>query len=270
MPFCEIGGVTAYHGDCLDVMPMLPDGCADMILCDLPYGATVCRWDTVIPFEPLWEQYRRLIKPNGTIVLTATQPFTSALVMSNPKWFRYDWAWIKNRSTNFVHAQRQPLRKHEQVLVFYGAQPTYNAQGLRRYGKVEKPRYGEAHPTGERIFRQKNQTPYLREYTGYPTTELRFDIEPERFHPTQKPVALFEYLIRTYTNPGEMVLDNCAGSGTTGIAALNTGRRAVLIEKEAEYCEVIRTRLQDRQPSLFETAAALRDRVRGTLSEGDG
>ena len=243
--------VELLQGDCLELMPTLPDGCADMILCDLPYGTTACKWDSVIPFAPLWEQYRRLIKPNGAIVLTASQPFTSALVMSNPKWFRCEWVWHKSNGGGFLNANRQPLKRHESVLVFAPAQPTYNPQ------KIEgKPYACRRAAAGGTTFDQ-SVAGWITKNDGdrHPTTVQYFPNETG-LHPTQKPAALFEYLIRTYTHPGELVLDNCAGSGTTGVAALNTGRLATLIEREPEYCDIIRRRIAEatEQPELLKAA----------------
>ena len=247
--------VELLQGDCLELMPTLPDGCADMILCDLPYGTTACKWDSVIPFEPLWEQYRRLIKPGGVIVLTASQPFTAALVMSNPKWFRYELVWDKvNRYTGYMQANVAPLRRHENVLIFGLGAGTYNKQYRNGIPYRAKRTGGKGKHYGD--------TAALRLDTNNdgrhnPCTVLPFEGDIKRemgLHPTQKPVALFEYLIRTYTHPDELVLDNCAGSGTTGVAALNTGRRAILIEREPEYCDIIRRRLADTQPELMRAA----------------
>ena len=282
------------HGDCLELMKDIPDKSIDMILCDLPYGTTACKWDTVIPFrehykfrgktidgfcsiddmqtheiedfynylrykriigkeetwyhiedelkasykpEGLWDLYERIIKDNGAIVLTASQPFTSALVMSNIKMFKYEWIWGKNNSTGFQLAKKMPLKKHENIPVFYKKQCTYKPQGLIKFNKINKRggigqnwRDGMAHE-------------YLQEYTNYPTQTISFSKEAKTTHPTQKPVALFEYLIKTYTNEGDLVLDNCAGSGTTAIACLNTNRNYILIEQEQEYIDVCNERI---------------------------
>ncbi|MFA6690277.1 MAG: site-specific DNA-methyltransferase, partial [Sphaerochaetaceae bacterium] len=206
-------------GDCLERMKEIHDGSVDMILCDLPYGTTACKWDVIIPFEPLWAEYRRVCKKNAAIVLTASQPFTSALVMSNAEWFKYCWTWVKTNVTGFANAKKQPLSVVEDVCVFYGRQCVYNPQGVKR---LDQPRV-RTKDTGDIMGKTGFKDGYVQEFTDYPKNLL--DVASERGdHPTQKPVALFEYLIRTYTNEGEVVLDNCAGSGTTGVACANTKR----------------------------------------------
>lgn len=217
-----------WHGDCLELMRDIPDGSVDMILCDLPYGTTQNKWDSVIPFEPLWEQYWRVIKQNGAVVLTAAQPFTSALIMSQVDAFKYVWYWRKNRATNVLNAKKMPLRDTEEICVFGGS--AYNPQGL-----IYKPEPSRNSKTDGSNYGTGTTKAYIREYTNYPKQTLEFDVVQRVVHPTQKPVALFEYLIKTYTNPGETVLDNCAGSGTTAIAALNTGRGYICIERDDEY-----------------------------------
>lgn len=225
---------------------MLPDKSVDMILCDLPYGTTACKWDTIIPFEPLWAQYTRIIKPKGAIVLTASQPFTSALVMSNVKWFKYEWIWDKVLPSGFQNSRNIPMKRHENVCVFYDKKPTYNPQMVAR----EKPRKN-VQPKTQSLSNRMTSTKKTGEVWfnthRFPTSLLSFSNADRtvgnHVHPTQKPVALFEYLIKTYTNPGDLILDNCAGSGTTGIAAINTDRAAILIEKEADYCVKIRNRV---------------------------
>jgi len=238
--------------DCLEGMKLIPDKSVDMILCDLPYGTTACKWDTIIPFEPLWEQYKRIIKDNGAIVLTASQPFTSALVMSNIKMFKYEWVWLKNRITGFANAKKQPLRNYEDVLVFSKERTNYFPQKLIRIDKKcknGKSVGGESLRTSIDDSKNKGSLrtegkEYIQEFTGYPKQTLT-DIkeDAEKLHPTQKPVALFEYLINTYTNEGDLVLDNCAGSGTTGVACKNLNRNYILIEKEPEYIKIINKRL---------------------------
>lgn len=218
---------TLYRGDCLDVMQTIPDRSVDMILCDLPYGTTQNKWDSVIPFDALWLHYARICR--GAVVLTASQPFTSTLVMSNPGSFRYQWVWCKTRAVGHLNAKKMPMNAHEDVLVF-GRGP-YNPQGLVPHGKINKrsksgDNYGKA------------GTSNFAEFTNYPSTLLTFQHDAERLHPTQKPVALMEYLIRTYTNEGETVLDNCMGSGTTGIACVNTGRDFIGIEREPKYFDI--------------------------------
>jgi site-specific DNA-methyltransferase (adenine-specific) len=229
-----------YHGDCLEVMKEINNKSIDMILCDLPYGTTELHWDSIIPLDKLWQQYERIIKDNGAIVLTASQPFTTILNHSNLKLFRYEWIWIKNNSTGFQLANKMPLKRHENISVFYKKLPTYNPQGLKPYGKVNKR--GKA-GNGGHLAHECNE--YVQQFTNYPTQLLEFPYDKEKFHPTQKPVALFEYLIKTYTNKGDLVLDNCIGSGTTTIAALNTNRDFIGIEKELKYVEIANKRIQD-------------------------
>jgi len=240
---------TVIHGDCLEVMKDIPDKSIDMILCDLPYGTTACKWDTIIPFEPLWEQYKRIIKDNGAIVLTASQPFTSALVMSNIKMFKYEWVWEKSRTVGFLNAKNAPMKKHESILVFSKGNTAncnknnmlYFPQGLIKINKHSKSVYQKNNSiVGNRPSRTKD---YIAKYSGYPNSILKINNESKQLHPTQKPVALFEYLIKTYTKEGDLVLDNCAGSGTTGVACINTNRNFILIEKEQEYIDIINQRL---------------------------
>jgi len=233
------------QGDCLEVMKGIPDKSIDMILCDLPYGTTKNKWDSIIPFEPLWEQYKRIIKDNGAIVLTSAQPFTTSLINSNKEMFRYDLIFEKTLGSGFLNAKRMPMRYHEEVLLFYKKLPTYNpimGEGVRKKGinksKDNGSNYGK-------------KTKFDYEYddmgTRYPKSIIKFSTgnrTKNQFHPTQKPVALFEYLIKTYTNEGDLVLDNCAGSGTTGVACKNLNRNFILIEKEPEYIDIINKRLQ--------------------------
>ena len=230
-----------YLGDCLILMKEIPDYSIDMILCDLPYGTTACKWDTIIPFEPLWAQYKRIIKDNGAIVLTGSQPFTSALIMSNPDMFRYEWVWDKKRTTNFVNANRMPLKQHENICVFYKKQSIYNPQFI--YDGIKRNRTPQSKSSNvvcvtqfidHRQYDKHFPKSIIVEYSGY---------NKEKFHPTQKPVALFEYLIKTYTNEGDLVLDNCAGSGTTGVACKNLNRRYILMEKDPTYVSMIKKRL---------------------------
>jgi len=242
-----------HEGDCLEIMPTLPDKSIDMILCDLPYGTTACKWDTVIPFEPLWVQYERLIKDNGAIVLTASQPFTTTLINSNPSLFRYCWYWKKKYSTGFMNANKMPLRNVEEVVVFYRRLPTYRPQDVVAVNRKQARRRDKATTIYNDMGLKEGE--YTQEFTNYPSQVLEFGKEGNSVHPTQKPVALFEYLIRTYTQPGDLILDNCAGSGTTGIAAENLGRNSIMIEKEPKYCELIRKRMADRQQTIFEKGA---------------
>lgn len=233
-------------GDCLEIMRDLPDGCVDMILCDLPYGTTACKWDSVIPFAGMWAQYKRIVKKDGAIVLTASQPFTTALAWSNLAAFKYQWVWLKERPSNPQLAKIQPLKVHEDVLVFSFGKVPYVPQGLveipedRR--KVHKP---EANTLGHCVRKE-----YVQTHTGYPKSTLTFKSE-RGLHPTQKPVALMDYMVRTYTNEGGIVLDNCMGSGTTGVACANTNRHFIGIEQDPNYFKIATERIQ----RAFDTSA---------------
>lgn len=219
-------------------MKRIPDKSVDMILADLPYGTTRNKWDSIIPLDLLWEQYERIIKDNGAIVLFGSQPFTTALNNSNMKLYRYEWIWIKNNSAGFQLANKRPMKKHEIISVFYNKQPTYNPQGLQPYGKVNK-RGSMGDNWGEMSSNQ-----YTQKYTNYPTQLLEYSYDKEKLHPTQKPVALLEYLIKTYTNDGETVLDNVMGSGTTAIAAINTNRNFIGFELDETYFKIANDRIE--------------------------
>ena len=223
-------------------MKEIPDGSIDMILCDLPYGTTNCKWDYVISFSDLWEQYKRIAKPNAAVVLFSAQPFTTKLIQSNLKQFRYCWYWKKSNVTGGIFCKYQPMRCIEDICVFYRKMPTYNPQGLKR---LDKPIRHEPIKGGQVLHKKKN--PSIQTHTGYPKHILEFSGvnvgSKERFHPTQKPVDLLEYLIKTYTNPGETVLDNCMGSGSTGVAAMNTGRKFIGIEMDEKYFEIAKRRI---------------------------
>ena len=244
-------------GDCLKIMPNIPDKSIDMILCDLPYGTTACKWDTIIPFEPLWKQYKRMIKDNGAIVLTASQPFTSLLIVSNLKMFKYCWEWDKVVGSNFVNSKKMPLKVYEEILIYYKKQPIYNPQMVLR--NINNHRISGKSKLEKNNINNIKQLENIKsnEYM-YPTTKIeinRLNNELNSkyvFHPTQKPVALFEYLIKTYTNKGDLVLDNCAGSGTTGVACKNLGRKFILIEKEEKYIEIIQKRINAIPETLFD------------------
>ena len=232
------------QGCCLELMQTLPDHSVDMILCDLPYGTTRCSWDSAIPFDDLWAAYRRVVKPNGAIVLFSAQPFTSALVMSNPKMFKYEIIWRKTTPTGYLNAKKQVMRSHENILVFYSKQPTFNPQ--KTYGHARKVSTA-AHKRNSRkaeVYGEYRPATY-DSTERYPTSVLTFsrDSQKSALHPTQKPVELCEWLIKTFTNPGELVLDNCAGSGSTGIACMRAGRDYILMEKEQKYVEVINRRI---------------------------
>jgi site-specific DNA-methyltransferase (adenine-specific) len=221
---------TFHHADCFDVLPTIPSQSIHMILTDLPYQSTRNRWDRQIDLSALWREYKRIIKPNGAIALCAQTPFDKVLGCSNLDWLRYEWIWRKPNGTGHLNAKRMPLKIHENILIFYEKLPTYNPQW--RKGKPytitsgsHSENYGEYSP----IATTNDGEHY------YPVSTLDFPRDKERLHPTQKPVGLFEYLIRTYTNEGETVLDNCAGVGTTAIAARNTGRRWLCVENDSEY-----------------------------------
>lgn len=226
----QIGRGRFMLGDCLERMREIPDGSVDMILCDLPYGTTQNKWDAVIPFDPLWREYWRVAKPNAAVVLTAQCPFDKALGASQLQHLKYEWLWVKPNGTGFLNAKKQPLKNVENVLVFYRQQPTYNPQmrtGFKPYIAKQgrkSSNYGNVEPDHVTV----------SDGSRYPISTVEFNAE-KGIHPTQKPVALFEYLIRTYTDEGMTVLDNCAGSGTTAIAAERTGRNWICIERDETY-----------------------------------
>lgn len=232
------------NGDCMKLMKELPAGSVDLILCDPPYSTTACKWDSALPFGPLWAEYDRLLKPNGAAVLFSAQPFTTQLIQSNRRAFRYCWYWLKNQPTGFTFARYQPMRKIEEVCVFYKNMPTYNPQGLQLV-KNAKPKRRLA-PQGEHIYKMDT---LLQEYTprfkNYPKNVLQFNTE-RGYHPTQKPVPLLEYLVRTYTNEGDTVLDNCMGSGSTGVAVQRVGGRHFIgIEQSPVYFEIAQQRIKE-------------------------
>lgn len=240
--------ITLIHGDCLEEMKNIPDGSIDMVLTDPPYGTTACKWDEIIPFEPMWEQLKRIIKQNGAIIMTASQPFTSKLVMSNLKMFKYEWVWEKERPTNPLLCKKQPPKYHENIIVFYEKQPTFNPTKVKRKEenkrnnkvrnykddtKTDTGKYGEMVLSGS--------DDYI-----YQSNILRIPMQ-RGLHPTQKPVALMEYLIKTYTNEGDTVLDFTMGSGTTGVACKNLNRNFIGIELDKEYFEIATKRIADTQ-----------------------
>jgi site-specific DNA-methyltransferase (adenine-specific) len=262
-----------YQGDCLLEMNKIADGSVDLILCDLPYGTSdrkgienkgdnrILSWDTVIPLHQLWEQYRRVLKPTGAVVLTADQPFTSQLVVSNLEWFKYEWIWKKKKTTGFLHANARPMKETEDVLVFssLGASGcskkanknmTYNPQGLIEKNVKKKnsaKRLGNFLHNPEHMGKNNkllHETEYEQKYTNYPSEIIEFGLDKNMVHPTQKPVALMEYLINTYSNQGETVLDNCMGSGTTGVACMNTNRNFIGIEMDEEYFSIAKKRIE--------------------------
>jgi site-specific DNA-methyltransferase (adenine-specific) len=254
-----------YQGDCLELMKQIEDKSVDMILCDLPYGVTACSWDVIIPLDKLWFEYKRIIKNKGIIILTATQPFASMLIMSNLEMFKYEWIWHKNTTSGFALAKKQPMRNHENILVFYRNQPTYNPiKELRDMSESSKKRM-EYDFTSEKGINQINNgikkfrfIPESKELC-YPKTVQKINNitnnDNGRFHPTQKPVALFEYLIKTYTNEGDLVLDNCIGSGTTAVACVNTKRNFIGIELSEEYCKIANKRIEEVKQEAMQSEA---------------
>ena len=232
-------------GDCLELMKDIPNGSIDMILADLPYGTTQNKWDVIIPLDKLWEQYERIIKDNGMICLTSAEPFTSTLITSNKKLFKYDLIWDKKLSSGFLNAKRMPLRRHEQILCFYKKLPIYNPEMVTR-GKVRKK--GITTETGKHTSNYgKFENSVVENNEYYPTSiiEVSNANRKDKLHPTEKPLELFEYLIKTYTNENDLVLDNTAGSGTTAIACLKTNRQFIVMEKEQKYYDIILKRVAD-------------------------
>ncbi len=237
--------INIQNGDCFDLMAEMADGSVDLILCDLPYGTTSNKWDSVLPLDKLWAEYERIAKPSAIIALTASQPFTSTLVVSNLKMFRHEWIWIKNRGSNFANTVREPMKEHESVLIFSKGKWTYNKQMQDRTGGgADRVKYNvafESASTNYREFegRKENKLPEQR----VPSSWQKFNCEVG-IHPTQKPVPLMAYLIRTYSNPGDLVLDNCMGSGTTGIAAIDEDRCFIGIEKDEGYFAKAKDRIE--------------------------
>lgn len=232
-----------YNMDCMDGMKLIDDKSIDMVLCDLPYGTTQCEWDTIIPFEPLWEQYNRIIKDNGAIVLFGSEPFSSYLRISNIKNYKYDWIWDKIKGTGFLNAKIQPMRNHELISVFYKKQCTYNPQMTQ--GHQLKKSFRSKHLQTDVYGEMKNDYQY-ESTERYPRSIQVFstDTQNSSLHPTQKPVALLEYLIKTYTHESEIVLDNCAGSCSTGVACHNTGRNFIGFEIDKTYFDMATKRLE--------------------------
>lgn len=236
------------HGDCLEKMKDIPDKSIDMILCDLPYGTTQNKWDSIIPLEPLWEQYERIIKDRGVIVLFAQTPFDKVLGASNLSLLKYEWIWEKNKATGHLNAKRMPMKAHENLLVFYKELPTYNPQGLveKSVPTISKGNRGtKPGGVGGSNYGTANKDA-IQTHSGYPRDVISFSVDMKaEFHPTQKPVALLEYLIKTYTLEGEIVLDNAMGSGSTGVACINTKRNFIGIEKDDKYFEIAKKRIEE-------------------------
>ena len=259
-----MGNCQLMFGDCLERMKEIPDGSIDMILCDLPYGTTDCSWDSKIPIDKLWEQYNRILKRQGSVLLFGTEPFSSYLRTSNIRHYKYDWIWKKNTCTGFQHSKNMPLKDFEIISVFSNAsmghisllgdnRMVYNPQGIIQINKKIK--------NGKRNFvnivgkRPSHKDEFIQEYTNYPTMTLNYSKDNSKLHPTQKPVALIEYLIKTYTNEGEIVLDNTFGSCSTGVAAVNTNRKFIGIEMDENYfniaCKRIKEAINEKKQQLF-------------------
>ncbi len=234
------------QGNCLEKMKDIPDGSVDMVLTDPPYGTTACKWDSIIPLVPMWQRLKQVIKSNGAIIMTASQPFTTNLINSNRLWFRYELIWQKERGQNFIQAKRQPLKSHENILVFYNKQPVYNPQmDDAPKENIRKPQYHTSHKT--EVYRINKMPSHDYDMTKrYPKSVLFFKSgrARDKIHPTQKPVALMEYLIKTYTNEGETVLDFAMGSGTTGVACGNLNRNFIGIELDETYFEMANKRIK--------------------------
>ena len=236
------------QGDCLDLMQSIPDGSVDMVLCDLPYGVTRNRWDTVIPFEPLWEQYHRVCKRNAAVVLFGQMPFGARLIMSNPREFRYEWIYEKTNPSGFLNSHKMPMKAHENIMVFYRRLPDYHP--IRREGFKPYVNRKPGLAPGSTNYRDFKRLAYSSpDGTRFPVDVIRFSNpswgRDTGAHPTQKPVALLEYLIKTYTAEGETVLDNCMGSGSTGVAAVNTGRSFIGIELDGGYFDIAKRRIEE-------------------------
>jgi len=252
-PYYETELGKLYHGNCLEIMPQLEP--VDLVICDLPYGTTACKWDTVIPFKPLWKQYKRLINDDGAILLMAMQPFTSALVMSNIGWFKYEWIWIKNSGADVLMAKNKPLNRTESVLVFSNAtfgtdsknRMKYNPQGVIRINKnISGKNISGKNFCPGRTFKKVS---FVQTHTNYPNNILKFK-KDGKLHPSQKPADLFEYLIKTYANDDDTIIDNCAGSGTTAIACERLNRKWIGIEIEEKYCEIAAKRIEQERKQL--------------------
>jgi site-specific DNA-methyltransferase (adenine-specific) len=253
--------IELIQGDCLLEMQNIPNKSIDAIICDLPYGTTQNKWDSVIDFNDLWSEYKRIIKDNGAIVLFAAQPFTSALIMSNPKMFKYDWVWQKPKGTGHLNAKKQPMRNKEDILVFYKKQCTYNPQMVKGEPYKAKAGKSKANHNGEDCYGKYGEAREDNIGLRYPMQIIEYGIkERNKLHPTEKPTPLLEYLVNTYTNEGEAVLDNTMGSGTTAIACMNTNRNFIGIELDKSYFAIAKKRVEEKrkekeftQQCLFET-----------------
>jgi len=240
-----------YLGDCLDILPTLKDKSIDHILTDIPYGTTACKWDSIIPFEPMWKELKRIIKDNGCIALFGSEPFSSYLRTSNIKWFKYDWYWEKTKPSGFLNAKKQPLRKIEVVSIFYKKQCLYSPQNLIKKNKQNRNTVRLDGKTSDVYGSVKKNYFQKITFTGYPNNLIKYNNVSGSgvLHPTQKPVALLEYLIKTYTNENDTVLDFTMGSGSTGVASKNLNRNFIGIEKDKDYFDIARTRINDQTKS---------------------
>jgi DNA modification methylase len=238
-----------YNGDCLEVMQDIPDNSIDFILTDLPYGTTACKWDNIIPYEPMWEQIKRIRKDNTAIGLFGTEPFSSHLRLSNLKEYKYDWIWIKSKGVGYLNSKKMPLKQYENISIFYKKLPTYNPQGLIEINKIKKNTYTKKNKTEKSITVQNggrlNQKEFISKYKNYPNSILQFNNPRKAKHSTQKPTDLLEYLIKTYTLENETVLDFTMGSGSTGVACVNTNRNFIGIELDKEYFNFAKERINN-------------------------
>ncbi len=252
-------------GDCIDLLSEVADNSVDLILTDLPYGSTACEWDSIINLQELWVHYKRVIKQYHPIVLTASQPFTTVLAASNLEWFKYEWIWVKNRPTNFAHAKNKPMKRHENILVFSEGTTVHITQSLKRMPyyppttsvRATKHEKKASEITDAFFSARDSHGEFERNKTDYPSSVLEFDTDQLGLHPTAKPIALFEFLIKVYTKPGEIVFDSCVGSGTTGIACANTDRQFIGMEKDSQYYEMSLARITE----AYEQQRELKERV---------
>ena len=241
--------IDLYNGDCLEIMKNIYDKSVDMILCDLPYGTTACKWDSIIPFDKLWKQYNRIIKDDAAIVLFGSEPFSTELRHSNLEMYKYDWIWDKKKSSSALNCNYQPLKIHEIISVFGKMATTYSKNGNMKYnpqGIISCEKVNKRNSNKADIFHSNPNIPTIQKYTNYPKSILSFSRENKCVHPTQKPVTLLEYLIKTYTNEGDLVLDNCMGSGSTGVACINTNRNFIGMELDENYFNIAKKRIEHR------------------------
>lgn len=245
--------ITIYYSDCFDIFPILEPRCIDLVLCDMPYGITQCKWDSLIDLDKMWIELKRICKQKCVYAFTGSQPFTTTLINSNRKWFKYCWVWQKTCGVGFINSHNRPIKYHEDIVIFSpasaaigGDNMTYNPQNLIPFNQLMKNRIDRNR--SETMNSKKSSaygSEYIQQFSNYPTTIIKFKNDATKMHPTQKPLALMEYLIKTYSNEGNMVLDFCMGSGTTGVACINTNRRFIGIEKEKKYFDIAERRLNE-------------------------